>query len=156
MVSPSGPRIFNGSNTKDVHFYSWPMDCFLFSFSRTINSGFLCLKIFFGIWLIYNVVLVTGVQKSESVIYIYIYPLFFRFFSYTGHYRVLSRVPCAIQQVLISYLFYIQQYVYVNPNLSIYPFPSLSPSNHKFVLYICNSVSFVDTFICTHFFRLHM
>ena len=25
------------------------------------------------------------------------YPLFFRFFSHTGHYRVLSRVPCAIQ-----------------------------------------------------------
>ena len=27
-------------------------------------------------------------------LYIYIYPLFFRFFSHTGHYRVLSRVPC--------------------------------------------------------------
>ena len=30
---------------------------------------------------------------------------FFRFFSCIGHYRVLSRVPCAIQQVLFSYLF---------------------------------------------------
>ena len=29
--------------------------------------------------------------------YIYIYPLFFRFFSHIGHYRVLSRIPCAIQ-----------------------------------------------------------
>ena len=27
--------------------------------------------------------------------------------SYRGHYRVLSRVPCVIQEVLISYLFYI-------------------------------------------------
>jgi hypothetical protein len=27
---------------------------------------------------------------------IYIYSLFFRFFSYNGHYRVLSGVPCAI------------------------------------------------------------
>ena len=63
-------------------------------------------------------------------LYIYIYPLFFRFFSHIGHYRVLSRVMCAIQQVLISYLFYIivyysylfilQQYVYVNPNLPVY------------------------------------
>ena len=29
--------------------------------------------------------------------YIYIYLLSFRFFSHVGHYRVLSRVPCAIQ-----------------------------------------------------------
>ena len=33
-------------------------------------------------------------------------PLFFRFFSHIDHYRVLSRVPCAAQYVLISYLFY--------------------------------------------------
>ena len=52
-----------------------------------------------------------------------LYPLFFRFFSHIGHDRALSRVPCAIQQVLISYLFYIQQHVYVNPNLPIYPSP---------------------------------
>jgi len=30
-------------------------------------------------------------------LYIYIYPLFFRFYSHVGHYRVLSRVPYAIQ-----------------------------------------------------------
>ena len=42
------------------------------------------------------VVLVTGAQQSDSVIYIYIYPLFFRFFSHIGHFRVLSRVPRAI------------------------------------------------------------
>ena len=29
----------------------------------------------------------------------------FQILSYIGHYRVLSRVPCAKQQVLISYLF---------------------------------------------------
>ena len=28
---------------------------------------------------------------------LYIYPLFFRFYSHVGHYRVLSRVPYAIQ-----------------------------------------------------------
>ena len=30
-------------------------------------------------------------------LYIYMYLFFFRFFSHRGHYRVLSRVPCAIQ-----------------------------------------------------------
>ena len=77
-------------------------------------------KVFIGVQLIYNVALVSSVQQSESVIHIHI-SLFFRFFSHIGHYRVLSRVPCAIQQVLISYLFYIQQCVYVHPNLPIYP-----------------------------------
>ena len=46
-------------------------------------------------------------------LYIYIYPLFFSFSSHIGHYRVLSRVPCAVQQVLISYLFYKFIYLFI-------------------------------------------
>ena len=41
--------------------------------------------------------IVSGVQQSEAVIHIYIYPFFFRFFSHIGLYSVLSRVACAIQ-----------------------------------------------------------
>ena len=48
-----------------------------------------------GVQLIYNVMLVSAVQKSESVIYIC--PFLFRFFSHIDHYRALSRVPCTIQ-----------------------------------------------------------
>ena len=52
--------------------------------------------------------------------YIYVYPFFFRFFSHINYYRILSRVPWAIQQVFVDYLFYIQQCVSVpNPNLSL-------------------------------------
>ena len=40
-----------------------------------------------------------------------------------GHQRLLSRVPCALHQVLISFLFYIQWCVYVNPSLPTYPSP---------------------------------
>ena len=47
-------------------------------------------------------------------VYIYVYPLFILFFSHIGHYRVLSRVPCAIQQVLISNLFYIVKCVHMH------------------------------------------
>ena len=50
--------------------------------------------------------LVSGVQHSDSVIYISIYISFFRFFSLIGYYKILSIVPCAIQQVLVVYLFY--------------------------------------------------
>ena len=48
--------------------------------------------------------------------YTYI-PSFFGFLSHLGHQSALSRVPCATQQVLISYLFYTQyqQCIYVNP-----------------------------------------
>ena len=39
-------------------------------------------------------------------IYRYIYN-FFRFFSHIGYYKILSIVPCAIQYILVVYLFYI-------------------------------------------------
>ena len=44
----------------------------------------------------YNVVLVSAVQHSESAIHIHTTTVFFRFFSHIGHYGVLSRVPCAV------------------------------------------------------------
>ena len=40
--------------------------------------------------------LVSGVQQSDSVIHIHISVLFLRFFSHIGYYRVLSRAPCNI------------------------------------------------------------
>ena len=49
------------------------------------------------------------VQSKVNQLFIYIHPLFFRFLSHIGYCSVLSRVPCAIQQVLSSYLFYVQQ-----------------------------------------------
>ena len=63
--------------------------------------------------MIYSVVLVLDVQQSESVVYKHMYIFFFfRFFSHIGRYRVLSRVPCATQRVLISYLE--QNYFYLS------------------------------------------
>ena len=59
--------------------------------------------------------------SKVNQLYEYIYPLFFRFPSHLGHHRSLSRVPCAKQQVLISYLFYMQQCVYVNLKILIHP-----------------------------------
>ena len=39
-------------------------------------------------------------------VFVYIYSLFFGFPSHLGHHGTLSRIPCAIQQGLISYLLY--------------------------------------------------
>ena len=69
--------------------------------------------------MIYNVVLILDVQQSEFVLHIHISTLcfvlfcFFRFFSHIGCFRVLSRVPCDIQQILLSYLFYILWCTYI-------------------------------------------
>ena len=61
-----------------------------------------------------------------------------------------------MQQVLISYLFYILQRVYVNPNFPIHP--TLPPGVHTFVLCICVSISAFQ--LCPSapffFFRFHI
>ena len=60
---------------------------------------------YIGVQLIYNVMLVSGVQQSESFIYIHISTLFQILSPYVGQYKVLSRIACSIQKFLISYLF---------------------------------------------------
>jgi len=46
--------------------------------------------------------------------------IIFRYFFIIVYYRILHRVPCATQQVLVFYLFYIQQCVSVHLELLIY------------------------------------
>ena len=61
--------------------------------------------------------------------------------------RTLSRVPCAIRYVLISYLFYAQypQCICVSPNLPVPPYPPTPDpfplGVHRFVLCICGSIA---------------
>ena len=56
--------------------------------------------------IIYKVVIYKVVLLYNNVIQIYMFthPLFFRFFSHIDHHRILGRVPCAIQQVLVGQL----------------------------------------------------
>ena len=49
----------------------------------------------------YNVVLVSSVQKSESVVHAHIYLFFFRFFPLIGYHRVLNR---SSQAICVKYL----------------------------------------------------
>ena len=87
----------------------------LFFLSYYSNKNFIFL---IEVQLIYNVVLVSSVQQSDLVL------SFFRFFSIIGYCKVLSIIPCALHQVFVGYLLYIQQCVCVNPKLLIY-FPLL-------------------------------
>ena len=77
-------------------------------------------------------------------LFVYVYLLFFGFLPHLGRQRALSRVPCAIQQVLISHLFHTQyqQCEYIIPRLPVLPNTLLYPLGvHVLVLDICVSVS---------------
>ena len=62
----------------------------------------------FGVQSIYNV-LVSNVQQSKSVMF----PIFFRFFSHIGHYKVMNWVLLCYTVGFLSYLFYIYIYIYI-------------------------------------------
>ena len=81
-------------------------DFSLFFFLFLTIEFFLVLKKI-EVWLVYNVVYIKVIQ----IYYIHIF--IFRFFSLTPYCQVLSTVPSAIEQVLVDYLFYMQQwYIY--------------------------------------------
>ena len=87
--------------------------------------------------LIYNVVLVSGVQQSDQVSYIYICILF-QIFAIVGCYKILNMVPCAIDPCHLSIL-YIQQYTSVYLKLLVYSSPLLAsfckgPDSKQFML----------------------
>ena len=97
-------------------------------YQKLFTFIFIFLRVFLkiGVQLFYNVVLVSTVQRSG--------------------------VPCAVQQVLISYLFYTYMSI---PISQIIPprHPPFSPlSVHIFVLYICVSISALQTGSSVPFF----
>ena len=115
-------------------------------------SHFTVVLFFIGVQLLYTAVSVSAVQQSESAVCIHI-SCIFKFSSHLGHQRAPSRVPCAVQQVLISYVFYTQQCIYVNPNLPIHPtLPSFPLGIHTFFsLRLCLYFCFANKIIYTIF-----
>ena len=53
------------------------------------------------------------VYSKVIQLYIYIYLFFFKFFSHLGYYRILSRVPCAMQQVLVITFILFSFYLFI-------------------------------------------
>ena len=71
--------------------------------------------------------LCSKVNQPQVYIYKYIYiSPFFGLSSHLGHDRALSSIPCALQCVLISYLFYIQYQLYIYQPQSPNAFLSLA------------------------------
>ena len=129
---------------------------FLHCFDKIVAISFLLN--FIEEQLLYNTVLVSAAQRSEPAICsIHIFHIF-GFLSHFGHYRTLSQAHCAVPQVLISYLFYIQyqQCICVNPNLPVHPnpFPSpVTPLFSTFVLYFCFANKIIHTIFLDSTYR---
>ena len=111
----------------------------IFSTYLTVVSPMKIIFLFFLIKVQLIYMLVSGVQQSDFIKHTHL--LFFRIFFYMGYKNIWSRFPSATQQALVAYAFYTQQCVYANPKLPIYPSPLLSFGNHKFIFYICGSIS---------------
>ena len=108
--------------------------------------------------MIHNVVLVSGVQQSESVIRIDMFILFPR----VGYYKLLSRFSWAVEQVLVNHLFYtvvcVCVCVCVIPTLPVLlSSQRLTCGNHELGFEVCECVSFFkNTFFCILLFiRFH-
>ena len=109
---------------------------------------------FVGAQLIHNVVLVSRIQQSELVTRIHVStPFFFEDSPPRQLIRVLSRVPCATQQLLIRQLSYIQRCSIYTP----LPICQLIPDNRKLVFCICGSTSVLQISSYVPFvFRFHI
>ena len=123
------------------------------------------ISFFIGVWLVYNVVLVSTLQCSESCKDTYIPSLFNHPpTSQTpshpppcptplGHHRALSWIPWAIHQLPTSYhISYTAVYIYMSVLLS--QFVSSSPSllcPHTHSLCLCLYSCPANRFICTIF-----
>ena len=137
-----------------VHYIFFAIDAVVSSFHCILAfSSFKKKKT--GVQLLHTAVSVSAVQQSQSALFIHTY-LFWGFLSHLGHHRALSRVPCAKQQVLISYLFYIQWCIYVSPNLPIHPtahFPLQYPYICSLHLYLV-SISALQVRLSILFFQI--
>ena len=91
--------------------------------------------------MIYNGVLVSATQQSESGMHIHISTLSFRFFSLIAHYSLLSRILVLCSGPL-SALCYIYSGVHMSvPVSQIISPPPHTRGHHKFVFYVCDSTS---------------
>ena len=97
-------------------------------FDMQCNKYFFLCNFFIEIYLIYNIVLVSGVQQGNSVIYIYIYFRLFSIISYYNEYSFLCYTvnPCCLSScVILNYTLII--FLMATPIIWKFPGQRLNP-----------------------------
>ena len=112
-------------------------------------------KIFLiGVQLFYNVVLVSTVQRSESAICIHISPLFWISFPFKSSQNIEQSSLCyTVGSHQLSVL-YIVVDICQSQSLNSSHSPPCPLGNHKFVFYICDSISALQISSSVHFFQI--
>ena len=90
--------------------------------------------------LMYNIILVAGVQHSDSI-----------FLQIILHLKLLQNIgyiPCAVQYVLVSCLFYKEDFVHLNPLPQLAPPPPLFPLMTTSLFSVSESLLLFCYFIC--------
>ena len=112
MKSWSYAFFLGGGYTPRLEFLTWikPSSILIINclFLCSYHLFLLCFN-FTELYLIYNIMFFSGIQQSNSDTHthIRISICFSRFFPIIAYYKILSRVHCAIQEILIAYPFYI-------------------------------------------------
>ena len=95
------PRFINAQNHFSKHFHSKSGALVVPFLERVWIFSFYFLKKILLEYSCFTMLCQFLLYSKVNQLYVYIYPLFLGFSSHLGHYRALSRVPCAIQQILI-------------------------------------------------------
>ena len=114
-----------------------------------------CFFLIIGVQLLYNVVLVSTVQQSESAIHIHISPLFWISFPFRSLQSIQQSSLCYTVGSHQLSILYIVSIVYICqspfPNSSHSPFPL---GVHTFVLYFSVSISALQISSSVPFFQI--
>ena len=116
LFAPRSLNTWGAVTSRPIHMSAGPR--------QEYKGGHVLYLLFIEIQLVYNVVLVSGVQQSDSVILIYTHTLFHILLHYCLL-QVTNIVACAIQTLL--FIFYIQWFVSTNLKLLVCRSPTPFP-----------------------------
>ena len=99
LGSSQGDPLLNGSEIKcrPISFGGCPRQALMRNLKESTSQILLTFILFIEEYFIYNIIFISGVQHSNSVLC--------RLYYIIDFYKIMAIIPCAIQYILIAYLF---------------------------------------------------